>query len=155
MQISPPICPSKKLLLRLRYSYITIRGGGRGGLGGHVPPPPPPPPISSSQSIYFISSSQSIYFQFLASKAIPYLNSTISTTFAFLHFLIHPFDPSLVSDLFSTSIRTALDHPLNYARSYLPRLLPSCISPVVYLNSDLILVDDIAAISVGVRQKNC
>ncbi|KAI0501477.1 hypothetical protein KFK09_016422 [Dendrobium nobile] len=90
---------------------------------------------------------QSIYFHFLASKAIPYLNSTISTTFPFLPFLIHPFDPSLVSDLISTSIRAALDRPLNYARSYLPRLLPSCISRVVYLDSDLILVDDIAALA--------
>ncbi|KAH0451761.1 hypothetical protein IEQ34_019060 [Dendrobium chrysotoxum] len=76
-------------------------------------------------------------------------------TFAFLHFLIHYFDHFLVSDLFSTYIRTALDRPLNYARSYLPCLLPSCISRTVYLNSDLILVDDITAISAGVRRKNC
>ncbi|KAL0915778.1 hypothetical protein M5K25_013233 [Dendrobium thyrsiflorum] len=87
---------------------------------------------------------QSIHFHFLASKSIPYLNSTIASSFPSLPFLIHPFDPSLVSGLISTSIRSALDRPLNYARSYLPHLLPPCITRVVYLDSDLILVDDIA-----------
>ncbi|KAG0467927.1 hypothetical protein HPP92_017255 [Vanilla planifolia] len=58
-----------------------------------------------------------------------------------------PLRPFLVSSLISTSIRAALDRPLNYARSYLPRLLPPCISRAVYLDSDLILVDDIASLA--------
>ncbi|KAG0446823.1 hypothetical protein HPP92_017755 [Vanilla planifolia] len=90
---------------------------------------------------------QSIYFHFLASSSIPDLNSTLCSTFPSLPFLIHHFDPSLVSSLISTSIRAALDRPLNYARSYLPRLLPPCISRAVYLDSDLILVDDIASLA--------
>ncbi|XP_020579190.1 probable galacturonosyltransferase-like 2 [Phalaenopsis equestris] len=90
---------------------------------------------------------QSIQFHFLASKSIPHLNSTIASSFPSLPFLIHHFDPSLVSGLISTSIRSALDRPLNYARSYLPHLLPSCIHRAVYLDSDLILVDDIASLA--------
>ncbi|KAL9668542.1 hypothetical protein QQ045_006076 [Rhodiola kirilowii] len=41
-------------------------------------------------------------------------------------------------------IRSALDSPLNYARIYLAKILPTSISKVVYLDSDLILVGDIA-----------
>lgn len=87
---------------------------------------------------------QSVQFHFLASKWIPYLKSTVSGAFPSLPFIIHPFDESLVAGLISTSIRAALDRPLNYARSYLPYLLPSCVRRVVYLDSDLILLDDIA-----------
>ncbi|KAK8969436.1 putative galacturonosyltransferase-like 1 [Platanthera guangdongensis] len=86
---------------------------------------------------------QSIYFHFLASSFTFFLNSTISSIFPSLPFIIHPFDDSLVAGRISTSIRAALDRPLNYARSYLPRLLPTCVNRVVYLDSDLILVDDI------------
>ncbi|KAM1002888.1 hypothetical protein FF1_003225 [Malus domestica] len=52
-----------------------------------------------------------------------------------------------VSGLISTSIRFALDCPLNYARSYLAELLPLCVRRIVYLDFDLILVDDIAKLS--------
>ncbi|PKA54261.1 putative galacturonosyltransferase-like 2 [Apostasia shenzhenica] len=90
---------------------------------------------------------QSIQFHFVASSSIPSLKSTISSSFPSLPFRIHPFDDSIVSGLISTSIRQALDRPLNYARSYLPRLLPTCIRRIVYLDSDLILVDDIAALA--------
>ncbi|TQD75278.1 hypothetical protein C1H46_039197 [Malus baccata] len=55
--------------------------------------------------------------------------------------------PGDVSGLISTSIRSALDCPLNYARSYLTELLPFCVCRVVYLNSNLILIDDIAKLS--------
>ncbi|KAI3760885.1 hypothetical protein L1987_51286 [Smallanthus sonchifolius] len=51
------------------------------------------------------------------------------------------------SSLISTSIRSALDCPLNYARNYLDDLLPTCVTKVVYLDSDLILVDDIAKLA--------
>ncbi|KAE8729206.1 putative galacturonosyltransferase-like 2 [Hibiscus syriacus] len=65
------------------------------------------------------------------------------------HFVasVYPFDDSSVSRLISTSIRSALDCPLNYARSYLANLLPLCVSRVVYLDSDLVLVDDIAKLA--------
>ncbi|TQE07275.1 hypothetical protein C1H46_007097 [Malus baccata] len=49
--------------------------------------------------------------------------------------------------LISTSIRSALNCSLNYARPYLTELLPLCVRRVVYLDSGLILVDDIAKLS--------
>ncbi|KAA8547305.1 hypothetical protein F0562_003831 [Nyssa sinensis] len=49
--------------------------------------------------------------------------------------------------LISTSIRAALDCPLNYARNYLADLLPTCVSKAVYLDSDLVLVGDIAELA--------
>ncbi|KAE8656035.1 putative galacturonosyltransferase-like 2 [Hibiscus syriacus] len=52
-----------------------------------------------------------------------------------------------ISRLISTSIRSALDCPLNYARSYLADLLPLCVRRVLYLDSDLVLVDDIALLA--------
>ncbi|XP_010941962.1 probable galacturonosyltransferase-like 1 [Elaeis guineensis] len=90
---------------------------------------------------------QSVQFHLVASSSIAELNATIATSFPSLSFRIYPFDDSHVSGLISTSIRSALDRPLNYARSYLARLLPDCVRRVVYLDSDLILVDDIVALA--------
>ncbi|XP_073006048.1 probable galacturonosyltransferase-like 1 [Typha latifolia] len=97
--------------------------------------------------LYHSSCPESMQFHFLASSAISFLNSTISSSFPFLSFQIYPFDESRVSGLISTSIREALDRPLNYARSYLARILPDCVRRVVYLDSDLVLVDDIAGLA--------
>ncbi|KAG6426146.1 hypothetical protein SASPL_110362 [Salvia splendens] len=74
----------------------------------------------------------------------PLLRSTVSATFPFLRFHLYPFRPSIVLPLISSSVRQALDQPLNYARIYLPDLLPPSLPRVIYLDSDLILVDDIA-----------
>ncbi|KAK9158742.1 hypothetical protein Scep_005316 [Stephania cephalantha] len=52
---------------------------------------------------------------------------------------LYPFRSSSVLGLISTSIRSALDCPLNYARNYLPHLLPIYLRCVVYLDSDLLL----------------
>lgn len=93
---------------------------------------------------------QNILFHFvssIASSNASVLRETISTSFPYLKFQIYPFDDSFVSGLISTSIRSALDCPLNYARSYLAKLLPICVRRVVYLDSDLILVDDIAKLA--------
>ncbi|KAH8502023.1 hypothetical protein H0E87_016693 [Populus deltoides] len=38
----------------------------------------------------------------------------------------------------------ALDQPLNYARIYLADIIPSDVKRVIYLDSDLVVVDDIA-----------
>ncbi|CAL5383622.1 unnamed protein product [Camellia sinensis] len=88
---------------------------------------------------------QNIFFHFVASASADasLLRATISTSFPYLKFQIYPFDDSAVARLISTSIRSALDCPLNYARSYLANLLPLCVRKVVYLDSDLVLVDDI------------
>lgn len=92
---------------------------------------------------------QNIAFHFVASAKAnaSLLRATISTSFPYLKFRVHPFDDSSVSGLISTSIRSALDCPLNYARSYLANLLPLCVRRVVYLDSDLVLVDDIAKLA--------
>ncbi|GAA0159822.1 hypothetical protein Leryth_015095 [Lithospermum erythrorhizon] len=88
-------------------------------------------------------------FHFVASSIadITKLNITIIKSFPYLHFQTYPFDISPVSRLISTSIRSALDCPLNYARNYLAEILPICVKKVVYLDSDVILVDDIAKLS--------
>ncbi|XP_021731684.1 probable galacturonosyltransferase-like 1 [Chenopodium quinoa] len=91
---------------------------------------------------------QNIFFHFVISSSTPTSNlrATIATSFPYLHFELYPFDDDSVSGLISTSIRSALDCPLNYARSYLANLLPLCVSRVVYLDSDVVVVDDIATL---------
>jgi len=84
---------------------------------------------------------ENIAFHFLTHRD---LRRTITSTFPSLSISLHHFDPSLVRGKISTSIRRALDQPLNYARIYLADLLPPSVHRVIYLDSDLILVDDIA-----------
>ncbi|KAK6115397.1 hypothetical protein DH2020_007666 [Rehmannia glutinosa] len=93
---------------------------------------------------------QNVFFHFVASAssdASSLLGATISAAFPYLNFKIYEFHDSAVAGLISTSIRSALDCPLNYARSYLADLLPPCVRRVVYLDSDLVLVDDIAKLA--------
>ncbi|KAJ4965165.1 hypothetical protein NE237_017014 [Protea cynaroides] len=89
---------------------------------------------------------QNVAFHFVASAsaAAEELRTTIAGSFPYLKFHVYHFDDSAVAGLISTSIRAALDCPLNYARNYLANLLPLCVRRVVYLDSDLVLVDDIA-----------
>ncbi|KAJ3674379.1 hypothetical protein LUZ60_004995 [Juncus effusus] len=90
---------------------------------------------------------ESVQFHFIVSSSVENLNSTIRATFPSLSFEIYKFDESRVSGLISVSVRKALDKPLNYARSYLPILLPDSVRKIVYLDSDLVLVDDIARLA--------
>ncbi|WCJ35303.1 Nucleotide-diphospho-sugar transferases superfamily protein [Euphorbia peplus] len=90
---------------------------------------------------------QNIAFHFVASANATSLRSTISASFPYLNFQVYTFDDSSVARLISTSIRSALDCPLNYARSYLAEILHLCVRRVVYLDSDLVLVDDIAKLA--------
>ncbi|KAL8141175.1 hypothetical protein V2J09_007196 [Rumex salicifolius] len=92
---------------------------------------------------------ENIFFHFVTSSTsrASDLRATISHSFPYLRFSLYPFDDGAVSGLISTSIRSALDCPLNYARSYLPNLLPLCVSRVVYLDSDVVVVDDIAVLA--------
>ena len=92
---------------------------------------------------------QNIFFHFVISSTrsnASDLHATIGASFPYLKFDLYPFDDSAVAGLISTSIRSALDCPLNYARSYLANLLPLCVSRVVYLDSDVVVVDDIASL---------
>ncbi|KAL1821929.1 hypothetical protein ACET3Z_016798 [Daucus carota] len=92
---------------------------------------------------------QNIIFHFVTSISsnATLLCATIANSFPYLKFRVYNFDDDSVARLISTSIRSALDCPLNYARSYLPNILPNCVRKIVYLDSDLILVDDIAKLS--------
>ncbi|KAI3684803.1 hypothetical protein L6452_34029 [Arctium lappa] len=93
---------------------------------------------------------QNIIFHFVTSASssdASNLRATISTSFPYLYFQIYPFNDYSVAGLISTSIRSALDCPLNYARTYLPNILPRHVTKIVYLDSDLVLVDDIAKLA--------
>ncbi|KAI5056722.1 hypothetical protein GOP47_0028540 [Adiantum capillus-veneris] len=86
---------------------------------------------------------ENIVFHFLAMGLEKELGDIINSTFPYLKFKVYRFDESLVKDKISTSIREALEQPLNYARTYIADILPSCVKRVIYLDSDLIVVDDI------------
>ncbi|KAL4569312.1 hypothetical protein LXL04_024948 [Taraxacum kok-saghyz] len=83
-------------------------------------------------------------FHFLTTHHLsPTLRRTITTTFPYLNFHLHHFNTGLVKNKISTSIRRALDQPLNYARVYLSNLLPDTVHRVIYFDSDVIVVDDV------------
>lgn len=86
---------------------------------------------------------ENIFFHFLASSPRR-LRSAVLTSFPNLSFRMYRFDPAVVRGKISSSVRRALDQPLNYARIYLADLLPESVVRVVYLDSDVIVVDDIA-----------
>lgn len=83
-------------------------------------------------------------FHFLVAHSEPHLYSSIKSTFPFLNFKIYRFDSRRVRGKISKSIRQALDQPLNYARIYLADVIPRGVRRVIYLDSDLVVVDDIA-----------
>ncbi|GAB4841073.1 Probable galacturonosyltransferase-like 7 [Ancistrocladus abbreviatus] len=85
---------------------------------------------------------ESIFFHFLVSEAN--LETLVRSIFPQLKFKVYFFDPEIVRNLISTSVRHALEQPLNYARNYLADLLEPCIRRVIYLDSDLVVVDDIS-----------
>ncbi|KAG5002620.1 hypothetical protein AAZX31_10G015900 [Glycine max] len=85
---------------------------------------------------------ENIFFHFLVSETN--LESLVKSTFPQLNFKVYYFDPEIVRNLISTSVRQALEQPLNYARNYLADLLEPCVERVIYLDSDLVVVDDIA-----------
>ncbi|CAK9162851.1 unnamed protein product [Ilex paraguariensis] len=92
---------------------------------------------------------ENVYFHFIASDSMSNtlkfddLTQIVKSTFPGLGFKVYPFSESLVKNLISSSIRQALDDPLNYARIYLADMIEPCIDRVIYLDSDIIMVDDI------------
>ena len=90
---------------------------------------------------------ENIFFHFIASDSnsinTQFINQILHSTFPSLHFKLYLFKENIVSNLISSSIRQALNNPLNYARSYLAELLDPCVERVIYLDSDTIVVDDI------------
>lgn len=85
---------------------------------------------------------ESVFFHFLVSENN--LETLVRSTFPELKFKIYYFEPEIVRNIISTSVRQALEQPLNYARNYLADLLEPCVNRVIYLDSDLVVVDDIA-----------
>lgn len=85
---------------------------------------------------------ESVFFHFLVSETN--LETLVRSTFPQLKFKVYYFDPERVRNIISTSVRQALEQPLNYARNYLADLLEPCVSRVIYLDSDLVVVDDIS-----------
>ena len=86
---------------------------------------------------------ESVFFHFIVSSETN-LESLVRSTFQELKFKVYYFAPETVRGLISSSVRQALEQPLNYARNYLAELLEGCVNRVIYLDSDLVVVDDIA-----------
>ncbi|CAN1187634.1 Probable galacturonosyltransferase-like 9 [Linum perenne] len=90
---------------------------------------------------------ENIYLHFVAAEFDPttprVLTRLVKSIFPSLRFHVHIFREDAVINLISSSIRQALENPLNYARTYLGELLFPCVTRVIYLDSDLILVDDV------------
>ncbi|KAG8389535.1 hypothetical protein BUALT_Bualt02G0239400 [Buddleja alternifolia] len=85
---------------------------------------------------------ESVFFHFLVSETG--LETLVRSTFPQLKFKVYYFEPERVRSLISSSVRQALEQPLNYARNYLADLLEACVTRVIYLDSDLVVVDDIS-----------
>nr|ACG39131.1 transferase, transferring glycosyl groups [Zea mays] len=85
---------------------------------------------------------ESVFFHFLVSD--PGLGDLVRAVFPQLRFKVYYLDPGRVRGLISTSVRQALEQPLNYARNYLAELLEPCVRRAIYLDSDLVVVDDVA-----------
>ncbi|CAA2985582.1 probable galacturonosyltransferase-like 7 [Olea europaea var. sylvestris] len=84
---------------------------------------------------------ENVFFHFLVSETT--LETLVRSIFPKLNFESYYFDPEKVRGLISSSVRHELEQPLNYARNYLADLLEPCVRRVIYLDSDLVLVDDI------------
>ncbi|THU73372.1 hypothetical protein C4D60_Mb04t22140 [Musa balbisiana] len=86
---------------------------------------------------------ESITFHFLATRPHRF-RPAVAASFPSLTFEVYRFHPALVRGLISSSVRRALDQPLNYARIYLADILPRSVRRVIYFDSDLVVVDDVA-----------
>ncbi|CAN4124315.1 unnamed protein product [Withania somnifera] len=91
---------------------------------------------------------EEIFFHFIAaefegSSTPRALTHLVRSVFPSLDFKVYIFREDTVLNLISSSIRHALEDPLNYARNYLGDMLDPCVTRVIYLDSDIVLVDDI------------
>ena len=88
---------------------------------------------------------QNVYLHFIIdSDNINLYQPLIKFIFPSLSFRVYYFDPVIVKNKISSSVRQALEQPLNYARNYLADLLEPCVERVIYLDSDVIVVDDVS-----------
>ncbi|KAL0327819.1 UNVERIFIED_CONTAM: putative galacturonosyltransferase-like 7 [Sesamum angustifolium] len=84
---------------------------------------------------------ENIFLHFVSSNASH--EPLIRYIFPSLKSRVYYFNPEIVKRKISPSIREGLEQPLNYARNYLAHLLEPCIQRVIYLDSDVLVVDDI------------
>ncbi|KAL3515986.1 hypothetical protein ACH5RR_022888 [Cinchona calisaya] len=82
---------------------------------------------------------ENMCFHFIYSDANPLLRSLVKDIFPSLKFKAYYYNLDIVKNKISSS-----EEPLNYARNYLVYLLEPCVEKVIYLDSDVILVDDIS-----------
>ncbi|KAH6821781.1 galacturonosyltransferase-like 4 [Perilla frutescens var. hirtella] len=95
---------------------------------------------------------ENVVFHFVWLRHEAHVISSIISTFPYLNFKVYTFDAARVVGLISKSIRQALDQPLNYARIYLADILPYEVKRLIYLDSDLVMVDDVSKLW-GVEMK--
>lgn len=90
---------------------------------------------------------ENVFFHFIAAEfdslTPRVLSQLVRSTFPSLNFKVYIFREDTVINLISSSVRHALENPLNYARNYLGDILDACVTRVIYLDSDVILVDDV------------
>ncbi|KAJ0638207.1 putative polygalacturonate 4-alpha-galacturonosyltransferase [Helianthus annuus] len=90
---------------------------------------------------------ENIVFHFIAAEFDPasprVLTRLVRNIFTSLNFKVYIFREDSVINLISSSIRVALENPLNYARNYLGDILDPNINRVIYLDTDVVLVDDV------------
>jgi hypothetical protein len=90
---------------------------------------------------------ESLFFHFLAEEEEVGgggdLRRAVAASFPSLRFEIYAFRAEAVAGLISASVRAALESPLNYARNHLADLLPRCVPRAIYLDSDVLAVDDV------------
>lgn len=90
---------------------------------------------------------ENVFFHIIAAEFDPasprVLTRIVRKTFPSLNFKVYIFREDTVINLISSSIRVALENPLNYARNYLGEILDPAVERVIYLDSDVVLVDDI------------
>ncbi|KAL8248452.1 hypothetical protein R6Q59_005320 [Mikania micrantha] len=90
---------------------------------------------------------ENVFVHFIAAEFDPIsprdLTRLVRSTIPSLRFKMYIFREDAVINLISSSIRIALENPLNYARNYLGDILDPFINRVIYLDSDVIIVDDI------------
>ncbi|KAK7407304.1 hypothetical protein VNO78_09106 [Psophocarpus tetragonolobus] len=90
---------------------------------------------------------ENVFFHFVAAEFDPasprVLTGLVRSIFPSLNFKVYIFREDTVINLISSSIRQALENPLNYARNYLGDMLDTCVDRVIYLDSDVVVVDDV------------
>ncbi|KAG0614822.1 hypothetical protein M758_6G206100 [Ceratodon purpureus] len=87
--------------------------------------------------------SSNIWFHFVATKGKEELEKVVAETLPFLQFQTYTFDESSVKSRISHAVRHALEEPLNYARFYLAHMIDPCVKKIIYLDSDVLVLDRI------------